>query len=311
MPTQTRTPGTISDVGGGAIAWDNPGNAAAQDASYASAAQLIGEADSPTTILRVTNFGFSIPAGNTINSVSLRVRRHASFSLGDPGAEVVDLEVYEYLSGRVGTNKANATPWPTSAGDQNYSLTVTNVATDINSANFGLEFSASLSAVDPDTASALVDVFEMTVDHSFPLPPPPFPGSGGLNTGGAIFLGMIAQQMGCLLLALAADLNRPAVVTVPGLHGQAAAFAAVGVPSLPQHHAAAAIGAFPAIAGPVERVARAVHPETGVVDRAARLVPAHHPAADQHSGPDQHHPKRQSSTPHLTGRGQFDHRDTS
>lgn len=198
MPTQTRQPGTITELADGTTSWDNQGNVAAQDAAYAVAPFIGGSADVPTNTLRCTNFGFTLPPGSVINSVTARVRR-SSFSAGAPVDGVTsDFDIYEWYGSRVGTNKADPTYWPDADDDQTYSLGVTNTWFDLNDEDWGIEFSAQQTS-DVEAVDAKVDVIEVTIDYSpgDPLPaPPPFPGSGGLNTGGAFFAMMVNQQRG-------------------------------------------------------------------------------------------------------------------
>mgnify|MGYP003557001264 FL=1 len=80
MATEGPTaPGTlVSDSTIGAVAWSNPGNASASDGSWATA--VIGAAVTPSEYLKVTNFGFSIPSGATIDGIAVSVERSATQS---------------------------------------------------------------------------------------------------------------------------------------------------------------------------------------------------------------------------------------
>ena len=57
-----------TSTGSGTTAWTNPGNITAQDSTYATA-----NGAQTTHWLKATNFGFSIPAGATINGVTLSI----------------------------------------------------------------------------------------------------------------------------------------------------------------------------------------------------------------------------------------------
>lgn len=56
--------------GGGTVNWTNPGNAAVSDDIYAT---VVTNSDETSNLLAITNFGFTIPAGATIDGIELRV----------------------------------------------------------------------------------------------------------------------------------------------------------------------------------------------------------------------------------------------
>lgn len=63
-------PATVTTQALGGVDWANPTNATASDDSRAVATLAAGES---TYYLKATNFGFSIPAGSTINGVVVQV----------------------------------------------------------------------------------------------------------------------------------------------------------------------------------------------------------------------------------------------
>lgn len=68
--------GAGANAGGGGPAWTNPGNAGVVDATYATA--TITAVDGETATLRVTNFGFALPGGATIDGIIFHITWRAS-----------------------------------------------------------------------------------------------------------------------------------------------------------------------------------------------------------------------------------------
>ena len=77
--TGATSPGTMADDSTiGTITWSNPDNAKASDDSRSIANHV--SAASTSHYLKATNFGFSIPAGSTIDGIVVRVERVAGGS---------------------------------------------------------------------------------------------------------------------------------------------------------------------------------------------------------------------------------------
>lgn len=77
------SPGTLANVDrSGHNDWSNPGNAAASDDSRAT---VFCDKHEETDWLRATNFGFSIPAGATIDGIEVVFERR---STGGPGGDI-------------------------------------------------------------------------------------------------------------------------------------------------------------------------------------------------------------------------------
>ena len=146
--------------------WSNPTNAEVADATYATASDTNPH---HTHYLKTTDYGFSLPAGSDIQGIVVEVLRHAS---GNGVNNVTDFAVKIVKSdGSIGVaNRADiVTLWPTSDAYATYGSASdlwgeTWTATDINSSNFGVAFSADLH---PDTSvTASVDFIRMTVYYS-------------------------------------------------------------------------------------------------------------------------------------------------
>jgi hypothetical protein len=66
------SPGTITTVVGGTVSWVNANNAASSNNSYSTVTNGV------SNFIKLSNFGFSIPAGSTINGITLEVERKAA-----------------------------------------------------------------------------------------------------------------------------------------------------------------------------------------------------------------------------------------
>jgi hypothetical protein len=151
--------------------WSNPNNAKAADASYAT---VTDTNPNHTHYLKTTNYGFSIPAGSDIQGIVVEVLRHAS---SNGVNNVTDYVVKIVKSdGSIGVaNKADTLSlWPTSDAYATYGGAAdlwgeTWTASNINSSNFGVAFSANLI---PDTSvTAFVDFIRVTVYYSIGADP--------------------------------------------------------------------------------------------------------------------------------------------
>jgi len=130
----------VSDPAVGSVAWMNPTYAEASDGSYATATLTL----TPSEYLKLTNFGFAIPTGSTINGIVVEVQR-ANIGSGT----VIDNAIRIVKSdGSIGTtDKSSATAWPSSEAYATYGGAgdlwgETWTATDINNSNFGVAISA-------------------------------------------------------------------------------------------------------------------------------------------------------------------------
>ncbi|MDI9339580.1 MAG: hypothetical protein QM534_03335 [Sediminibacterium sp.] len=140
------------------------------DNVYATAVHC-GCCDANTNCLRLTNFGFTIPAGASITGISVDVEKRCDF-----GAHAEDNGL-RLLSGgtEVGLDKANfGTPWPwidtkvTYGGCNDVWGTVWTPA-QINAANFGLVF-ASIDYSCAGDVQSFIDEISISICYTLPLP---------------------------------------------------------------------------------------------------------------------------------------------
>lgn len=141
-------PGTLEDDDAvGTVTWSNPGNAAANDASYATATDNVSTTNS--FYLKATNFGFTIPTGATIDGIVVEIDRKCS---DDSSDYCTDNIVRLQKSSFQGDNKAigSATHWPTSDAYATYGASndlwgLSFTPSDINASDFGVGISATLN----------------------------------------------------------------------------------------------------------------------------------------------------------------------
>jgi hypothetical protein len=146
-------------------AWSNPGRVTASDSSYASVT-LSGTKE--THYLKAANFGFNIPARDSITGIIVQVKRGYSGSTGS----VKDSQIkIVKSSGAIGiTNKSTGSTWSSSEtvsfGSQSELWGETWTPADINSANFGVAVAAVGSSGTTKTAN--VDSVQITVYYQKP-----------------------------------------------------------------------------------------------------------------------------------------------
>ena len=163
------SPTTIaSDNATGTIPWVNPTNATSSDNVYTTATFTI---TSESYYLKATNFGFSIPAGATIDGILVEVERFNQFSSED---QVYDKYVKIVKSdGTIGTtNKANLINWPASDTYVSYGTSTdlwdeTWSPADINDVDFGVVLSAYITHLAQNAgALAKVDHIRITITYT-------------------------------------------------------------------------------------------------------------------------------------------------
>jgi hypothetical protein len=144
---------------GGTVAWVLPGRAVTSDDSYTTSVV----ADAESEMLKVTNFGFAIPTGATINGIVVEIEKKAS------GTSVNDINVMIVKAdGTYGaTNKAAAESWPTSDAYTTYGASdnlwgETWTAENINDVDFGV----GIACYAPSSRTASIDHVRITVYYT-------------------------------------------------------------------------------------------------------------------------------------------------
>lgn len=143
------SPGTVSTSNVcGTENWSNTSNATASDNSYA-----VANNNNPGSLgsfsLDMTNFGFSLPAGSTVDGIEVTIERKCSDNSGTEWCEDYQLEMLKAGSGTGDDKAATGVKWATSDATISYGASndlwgAAWEASDINASNFGISFCAFL-----------------------------------------------------------------------------------------------------------------------------------------------------------------------
>lgn len=141
--------------------WTNPTNAEVADGVYAT----VSESGTVSHYLKVSGFGFNIPANATITGITVQILRHGSTGGASSGA---DNSVKLAIAGTIGGNeKASATAWPGADTTATYGSSsdlwgLSLAPSDVNNANFGV----GLSVVN-NGATFTASVDQITIQVSY------------------------------------------------------------------------------------------------------------------------------------------------
>jgi hypothetical protein len=163
LSTLAIVPGTTADDNAvGTVAWSNTGNVTASDDTYATAA--LSNTNTTSHYLKLTNFGFTIPATATITGVLLQIERSV-----DATTISIQDNIVKLVKGGtvVGSNKSTAEDWTTTDidvayGGQDDLWGTTLTYADVNASNFGVVISAKRTA-GTGTSTAQIDYAVLTV----------------------------------------------------------------------------------------------------------------------------------------------------
>jgi hypothetical protein len=164
------TSGTCN--GSTTFCWASPGSITTNDGVFSSVA--LG-ASTSSNELQGTNFGFAIPAGSTINGITVEIFKKAISGLGNP----TDVDVTILKAGvATGTNLGHlgaGNGWLTAGGIDTYGSGATLWGTtwtpaDINASNFGVQISCTEWVGLSTTAG--VDFIRITITYTPPAAPP-------------------------------------------------------------------------------------------------------------------------------------------
>lgn len=147
----------------GSVPWADNENVVAEDGAVASATVDMGM---PSNYLAATEFGFTIPAGATIDGILVEVKRRS-----DGLSDLRDARVRLIKGGTIqSTDKASASSWPGSLTYASYGGSAdlwgnTWTAADINATDFGVAFAAELNGFVPP-GGAEVDHIRITLYYT-------------------------------------------------------------------------------------------------------------------------------------------------
>tara|TARA_R110000824_G_scaffold9932_6_gene44111 strand:+ start:244 stop:810 length:567 start_codon:yes stop_codon:yes gene_type:complete len=147
--------------------WDNPTRITASNNSYTTVLFAVGMGQN-SNYLKATNFGFSIPAGATIDGVECLIeKKRATQEVEDERVRILN---GDGSSGVGSTDKSKAGDWGTVEATATYGGSSdvwgeTWSVANINSSNFGVVLSCNQSAFS-GTATAYVDSVKITVHYT-------------------------------------------------------------------------------------------------------------------------------------------------
>lgn len=155
---------SANDSSAGSETWSNLSDALTENSNFA----FYDAAGGSSRILKLTGFGFSIPAGSSINGVVAEVRRKRAASSANMHDQLIQLRVGGIFSGG---NKASGTRWPVSAdyaayGSATDTWGLTLAASDVNSTDFGIGVQGSIDSNSSD--DGMIDTVRLTVYYTVP-----------------------------------------------------------------------------------------------------------------------------------------------
>ncbi len=168
----TAFPTIVADDGSGDNAWGSPDEAKTDNnvgaTSVLDPVNFLGISG----VLKFTGFGFSIPAGSTIDGFIVSTKRKSSVSAADRGA--ADLSIQMVKGGTAGgTDKADATKYTTSYVTDTHGTTTdlwgqSWTAADVNASNFGCTFSAQAIGTNLVIQTVSLDYVSISVYYTPP-----------------------------------------------------------------------------------------------------------------------------------------------
>lgn len=161
----------------GDASWADTGNAAGSSTGTYASVYLDGEQTSDTLI--VTNYGFAIPAGANINTITVDIYKQRGAEGGRPIDVLVQLRD---STGFISTNKADNTYWSTTAAETTYTWTAGSdtmpTVTEINASTFGVGIRAQEDYAGANPVTARVMYISIEIDYT------ESGGGGGPGAGG-------------------------------------------------------------------------------------------------------------------------------
>lgn len=167
-PLYPGTAGNLSEASTAenAEAWAGLVNVSADDGVNASITAASYDSPDKSQILRVRDFGFTIPTTATLNGIVVEIERNCG--AGTAADFRVQLMTGTLFANLVGNNKAAAGDWPASMAIATYGSSsdmwgTTLTPTDVNSVNFCVGLSVQATAANVDI---FVDYVRTTIHYT-------------------------------------------------------------------------------------------------------------------------------------------------
>ena len=164
-----------NDISTGSFAFSSPSSAQTSDNNRAAASAIVSLFTGNTNYLKASGFGFTIPPATTICGVMVEVEKSAT---GISILATVNDNVVQLIKGGIitGNNYASSSNW---TGTDTYSTYGgpsdlwggTWTTADINSASFGVAFSAKIDGLVTLLPTARVDHIRVTVYYNYVIVP--------------------------------------------------------------------------------------------------------------------------------------------
>ncbi|HEX6426591.1 MAG TPA: T9SS type A sorting domain-containing protein [Niastella sp.] len=165
---------TSASFAGSDYSFSNPLNCLISDNNRSMASPTIFLLSGQTEYLQATNFGFSIPTAATVCGIEVNIEKSAT-NLLLSFTSVTDNNVRIIKNGsRTGTNLAQNAQWSedndasTTYGNNNELWGTSWTPSDINSTNFGVAISASITGIAALLPAARIDNISITVYYLDP-----------------------------------------------------------------------------------------------------------------------------------------------
>jgi len=166
MANTTRSAGLgANGVGGGSVTWTDPNNVVASDNSYAVA---LGLDNTTSKDLDCTNFGFNLPAGATINGITVSIERYGSGQVADLSIKLLN---GDGAGGESAQDKSTGATWAAVEGATTFGSPTDTwgeswTASEVNSLNFGVRIQCEGITGDYNADTAYIDHVQITVYFS-------------------------------------------------------------------------------------------------------------------------------------------------
>jgi hypothetical protein len=161
----------------GVYNFSSPSNAQASDNVKAVASSLVAVLSGDTYYLKATGFNFSIPSYASICGITVQVEHRATGLILT--AAVKDNVIKLIKNGTItGNNKSNAANWGTTDtyftyGGSSDLWGTSLIPDDVNASNFGIAFSANITALVAALPTVEIDHIQMSIDY-YPMLPVSF-----------------------------------------------------------------------------------------------------------------------------------------
>ena len=165
MANTTKSAGSGADGPSGSVSWTDPNNITASDNTYAVA---LGLDNTTSKDLDCTNFGFNLPAGATINGITVSIERYGSGQVADLSIKLLN---GDGAGGESAQDKSTGATWAAVEGVTTFGSPTDTwgeswTASEVNSLNFGVRIQCEGITGDYNADTAYVDHVQITVYFS-------------------------------------------------------------------------------------------------------------------------------------------------